>query len=63
MKVREAIRLAMDILELDESEAREFIETLLFAKALLGDDVDGLWSFLSMFYDEDAVKRRLGGCR
>jgi len=53
----------MDILELDESEAREFIETLLFAKALLGDDVDGLWSFLSMFYDEDAVKRRLGGCR
>jgi len=63
LKVREAIRLAMDILELDESEAREFIETLLFAKALLGDDVDGLWSFLSMFYDEDAVKRRLGGCR
>jgi len=45
LKVREAIRLAMDILELDERVVREFIETLLFAKALLGDDVDGVWSF------------------
>lgn len=55
LNYKKALRLAIDILELSESEAKEFLEMLSFARALLGDDIDGLWSFLSIYYDEDAV--------